>query len=396
VPAGDTALTTDTPPIQVLHLMRTYGAHGGEQQLSQYFASKPQGHVREAFAFLYRDPVCSALFAERAPDLEQIDLWRTPQQTTRAWGELGTLLPRLPTLQARVLSLVRRRRPDICMIHGFQAALAAWPAMLTLRRTRWGYVHRITKSKTGRHPLFRLVYRPFAVIAGNSRAVVQSLAPLTTPDRLVVLENGIDLDRFAHAVASEPRAPLPAATGPVIVAVGRLLPHKGQAIAITAFAGLSAAHPHAAMWILGDGPERAALERQAADAGVADRVHFLGHRSDVPAVLARASLFVNGSAWEGMSNAVLEAMAAGLPSVVADAPGVSECHLPGRTGFVVPRDAAAIGDALKRLLDDSALCAALGRAAQDHVRARYSMEANRRRYLTMYSHLTGRDACAAS
>lgn len=384
------------PSLSVVHVMRTYGAHGGEQQLSQYFGAEPAGGVRETFAFLYHDPVCSRLFAERAPGLEQVALLSRDLPTTGAWRELATLLPRLPLLQARFLGLIRRRRPAVCMVHGFQAALVAWPAAVLCRGTAWGYVHRITKAKSGVGAVFRLLYAPFRAVCGNSRAVTDSLAPYTSAERLVTLDNGLDWRRFETRAAAAPAAVLPAAEGPVIVSVGRLLPHKGQAMLVDAFAGIAGRHPAASLWIVGDGSEAAALRAHVAARGLENRVHLLGRREDVPAVLARATIFANASSWEGMSNAVLEGMAAGLPSVVADAPGVTECHADGVTGLVVRRDVEALAAGLDRLLSDADLRARMGAAAREHVRTRYSMEANRQRYLDLFDQLAGRRACAAS
>lgn len=269
-------------------------------------------------------------------------------------------------------------------MHGFQAALVAWPAAVLFRRLPFAYVHRITKA-TGGGGAFRWLYAPFRVLAGVSRAVTASLSALAPPDRLVVLENGIDWRRFADQGRQAPQA---ADGEPVVVCVGRLLPHKGQALVIEAFETLLAARPGARLWIVGDGPQRESLEAMAHDRGVSGRVTFWGHRGDVYRFLAGATIFANGSRWEGMSNAVLEAMAMGMPSVVVDAPGVTECHVPGATGFVVDPSAGAMAARLLELAGDAGLRRRMGDAARERVRAHYSMEANRRRYLELYKRLT--------
>jgi len=376
--------------------MRTYGAHGGEQQMAQYFACEPRGGVAEAFAFVYRDPECARLFATRAPALEQIDLWGQPLRTGRAWAELLTLVPRLPILQARLFLMVRLRRMELVVTHGFQAALVVWPVAMIFRRIRWVYVHRITKSKRGGNFLFRLLYMPFHAVAGNSCAVTASLVSFVSARRLFTLENGLDWRRFEARAVAGLVAPLPEAAGPVIVSVGRLLPHKGQALLIEAFGRLAGRHPGAALWIIGEGPERDELHARAAASPAAARVIFLGTRSDVPAVLARANIFTHASSWEGMSNAVLEGMAAGLPSVVAAAPGVIECHLNEITGMIVARNAEALTAGLEHLLANPELCTRMGAAARARVREHYSMETNRRRYLELFGRITGRELCVES
>lgn len=384
------------PPLQVMHLMRTYGAHGGEQQLSQYFGADPRGGVRETFVFMYRDAVCSRLFAERAPHLKQMELLRTGVRTGTAWHEFAVLLPLLPVLQLRFFNMIRRRKPGVCIVHGFQGALVAWPAAMMLRKTRWGYVHRVTKSATGSHSIFRLIYRPFDVVAGNSKAVTTSLAPLTRTDRLATLDNGLNWRSFDARAQAGPLSPVPEAVGPVLISVGRLMSHKGQSIIIDAFERVSGEFTNATLWIVGDGLEMDNLKRQAAASTAAARIHLLGRREDVPAVLVRAHIFVNASAWEGMSNAVLEGMVAALPSVVANAPGVTECHIDGVTGYVVQRDAQQIALAITRLLGDPVLLRQMGENARSHARERYSMEACRKRYLALFQRLTGRDVCAES
>lgn len=383
-------------PLLVIHLMRTYGAHGGEQQLSQYFGAEPRGAVCETFVFMYRDAECSQLFAERAPNLEQAELLPTAIATGTAWREFAMLLPLLPLLQFRFLKMIRRRKPGVCIVHGFQGALVAWPAAIIFRKTRWVYVHRITKSATGSNAIFRLIYRPFNVVAGNSKAVTASLAPLTKRDRLATLDNGLNWRSFEARAQAGPLSPLPGSVGPVLVSVGRLLPHKGHSIVIDAFDMIAGEFTDATLWIVGDGMEMGNLRRQAAASPSAARIHFLGRREDVPAVLGRASVFVNASAWEGMSNAVLEGMAAGLPSVVADAPGVTECHVDGVTGFVVQRNPQQIALAILRLLSAPILLRQMGEAARLHARERYSMEACRKRYLALFERLTGRNVCAES
>jgi glycosyltransferase involved in cell wall biosynthesis len=110
----------------------------------------------------------------------------------------------------------------------------------------------------------------------------------------------------------------------------------------------------------------------------------------------QADIFVNASTLEGMSNAVLEGMAAGLPSVVVDAPGVTECHVDGITGFVVRHNAQELATGIAKLLGDPGLSQRMGDAALLHVHTQYSMEACRKRYLALFGRLTGRDVCVES
>jgi glycosyltransferase involved in cell wall biosynthesis len=374
--------------MKVLHLMRTYGAHGGEQQLSQYFCAEPHGEIDEVFVFVYRDDVCASLFEARAPSLKKISLVGRPQNTGTAWQEFALLLPRLFDLQMKFMKILGSEKPVVCVVHGFQAALIAWPAALFLPAAKWIYMHRVTKARTNAAWVFRMLYWPFNAIAGNSKSVTQSLAPLTASKKLTTLDNGIDLTRFDHRADAGVKKQLPSRTGKTVVSVGRLLPQKGQSMLIDAFYLVAAKYTDVSLLIVGDGITRDELEGKIANSEFSDRIFLLGYRDDVPAILAKASVFANASRWEGMSNAVLEGMAAGLPSVVVDAPGVSECHQPGITGFVVNASADELAGAILNLLDHPTLALTMGAAARKHVQARFSMEANRRRFLELFDRLT--------
>ena len=382
--------------LPVMHLMRTYGAHGGEQQLAQYFGAEPRGDVSETFVFVYRDTECSQLFSRRAPALDRLELFPVAVATGAAWREFAKLLPVLLFLQLRFFNVIRRRRPPVCVVHGFQGALIAWPAAMAFRKTRWAYVHRITKSAMGSNVLFRLIYRPFDFLAGNSKAVTASLAPLTESSRLVTLENGLDWRAFEARAKAGISSPVHKTSGTIIVCVGRLLPHKGQAMIIDAFEMISNKFAQAELWIVGNGVEFDKLVTRAAASHAAKRIHLFGRREDVPAILMQAHIFVNASTWEGMSNAVLEGMAAGLPSVVVDAPGVTECHVDGITGFVVRHNAQELATGIAKLLGDPGLSQRMGEAALLHVHTQYSIEACRKRYLALFGRLTGRDVCVES
>ncbi len=366
---------------KVFHIMRTYGAHGGERQLEQMFA-QPAPSVAEQFVFLYRDTECERLFRQRTQLLVH-RLCAFAVRPRGAWAEMALLMLTLPWMQLRLLWLIARHRPEVCVVHGFQASLAAWPAaMLLHKRIGFAYFHRTTKSSAGRNPLFRLIYAPYRKLLGVSYAVKDSLAGLTPVSKLGVIENGVDTAPITQAQTGATRA-----EPPVIIAVGRLLSDKGQRLIIEAFASITTAQ----LWIVGDGEDHAHL---TAMIGERSTIRLLGRRDDIPTLLAQATIFCHASPREGMSNAVLEAMAASLPSVVADAPGVSECHVDAITGFVVPRNAAAIAEKIALLLQDEALRKRMGDAAFVRVREQYSIAANRQKFLALYEELAGAP-CAA-
>lgn len=194
-----------------------------------------------------------------------------------------------------------------------------------------------------------------------------------TPDICrYLMDQGIAADRVHHVpnfIDAVPAPPVPRAQMqtpegvPAILCLGRLHRNKGFDTAIQAVAALPAAH----LWIAGEGPEEAALKALAADLGITDRVHFLGWRRDIPALLAAADIFLCSSRHEPLGNIVLEAWAHGCPIVAAASQGPSQLIADGESGLMVPiDDAPAMADRLGRLIADPGLrarLAAAGRAA---------------------------------
>ena len=144
------------------------------------------------------------------------------------------------------------------------------------------------------------------------------------PEKLVVIPNGVELEKYPAQQPADLRA-FGIATGRrVVVFVGRLEPQKGVRWLIETAPMWLAKLPNCDLLLVGEGPLRASLETAARAAGIAARVHFAGWRADVPAILAASDLLVLPSAWEGMPNVVLEAMASRLPVVASDVEGVRE------------------------------------------------------------------------
>lgn len=372
--------------INVAHVMRTYGVHGGENQLAQLFRSFDQTGFQHLFFFVYRDDICQRHFSA-IPQLRTKTLLGLRSKVFPSLRkEMLVLLLLLPILQIRLLLALRRNRCSICVAHGVQGAMVAWLAAMLLRGVRFVYVHRGTKSAQGRHPLFTLLYRPFDVIAGVSHASADSLRELAQGKQPLAIENGIDLVAIEMRRKQCPAAP--ANDRFAIICVGRLLPGKGQALILEAFADVCSQVPNAELLVVGSGPDAAPLRARAEHLGVVGNVRFLGECKDVVCLLAGSQVFVHASESEGLSNAVLEAMAVGLPSVVVAAPGVTECHVEGETAFVVSRSQAELSARLSLLAADPVLRDRMGQAAKARVREQYSIAANCRRYAALYRQLT--------
>jgi len=150
----------------------------------------------------------------------------------------------------------------------------------------------------------------------------------------------------------------------VVVGLGRFVPVKGFDVLITALPTLAAAVPSTCVLLVGDGPERVALEAQAGRLGVRDRLRFTGVTPDIAVCLAAADVLAAPSRNEGMGRALVEGMALGLPVVGSEVGGIPAVIADGETGWLVPPgDAAALAEALMELGRDAALCAKLGAAA---------------------------------
>ena len=199
--------------------------------------------------------------------------------------------------------------------------------------------------------------------------------------KMRVIQNGIDIAAFGHGCNPAVRASLAAANRPVVFTPARLHAGKGHMFLLEAAAQV----PDALFVFAGDGDERTRLIDRARQLQIADRVRFLGDRSDVPALLACSDLFVLPSLAEGLPMSVLEAMAAGRPVIATSVGGIGEAVTDGVTGLLVPpADANALAAAIRRLLLDAELAGRLARAARAAVAERFSSEAMVRNTARLY------------
>lgn len=184
------------------------------------------------------------------------------------------------------------------------------------------------------------------------------------PGQFLTIPSGVDLARVRAAAGRGPQVRrdmgLEAGT-PLVGAVSRLAPVKGIAHLVGAMPEILRRCPGAHLLLAGDGEERPALEAQAADLGVASRVHFLGFREDVEAVIAALDVFVLPSLNEGMGRVLVAAMALGVPVVATRVGGVPEVVEDGRQGLLVPAaDPAALAMAIAAVLGDRMRAGAMG------------------------------------
>jgi sugar transferase (PEP-CTERM/EpsH1 system associated) len=206
--------------------------------------------------------------------------------------------------------------------------------------------------------------------------------------RVGVIYNGIDIGAFTGSgrVRAEVRQELNLpANAFVLVQVARLDPIKDHGTAVRSFARLAEQRPDSRFLLVGDGPERPAIEQLISQHGLSERVHVLGTRTDVKRLLAGADLFVLSSTSEGIPLTLIEAMAAGLPVVATRVGGVAEVVEHGKTGFLVPAgDVAGLAERMVHLADNAAERTDLGQRGRSRAEALFSEDAMIARYDRLY------------
>jgi glycosyltransferase involved in cell wall biosynthesis len=370
MPPADPPPPPSGPPL-VLTVFATF-AVGGPQVRFAAVANRLGPALRHAVVAMDGDLACRARldpaldvsfpdFAPRKGDLpgtlrlirHTLRALRPRTLLTHNWGSIEWALAQAPPLPAPFAPRPRHVHVE----DGFgpeerdrQMRRRVWLRRLALRRAT--------------------VVMPSRTLMGLADAVWR-----LDPARLRHVPNGIDLGRFAPAAPSwtpPPWTPPPGlpAGRPVVGTVAALRPEKNLPRLLDALALL----PDAGLLIVGDGPERPALEALARRPGLAGRVVFAGHMADPAAAYRHMDVFALSSDTEQMPLSVLEAMAAGLPVAATDVGDVAALVAAPNRPFVVPRDAAALAAALGRLLADAPTRHAAGAANRARAERDYDQE----------------------
>jgi glycosyltransferase involved in cell wall biosynthesis len=312
------------------------------------------------------------------------------ERAGRAQGERVCALPMHgdldPLLFFRLLRLIRAERPAIVHLHsrrsadvqgGLAAAAAGVPAVLS-RRVDHPPSPLLARWQFG-------LYDRVIAISEEIRRVL--LAANVPAERVVCVPSAVDLARFARpAGRAHARAALGVgADDAVIGVVAQLIERKGHRFLLDAFPAIRAAAPQARLLFLGRGPLEPELRAQAGRQGLADRVHFAGFREDLPDLYPALDVVAHPATAEGLGVALLEAAAAERPIVASAVGGIPEIVRDGETGLLVPpRDSAALGSAIVRLLLDGELARRLGAGARALVAERHSVAAMTAGNLAVY------------
>lgn len=222
-------------------------------------------------------------------------------------------------------------------------------------------------------PFLRIIWKNAAAVIANSNGLRQLAHTFDARFEIPVIPNGVDLELY-KAVERDWSAPR-------LLSVGRIVHQKGLDLAMHALGGLKDLDWE---WrIAGDGPQMEALQSLAQELGIDDRVFFLGWQSRLQILESykQANLFLFPSRHEGMPNAILEAMASGLPVIATCIAGNEELVVEGETGYLIPpEDIEALQDELKKILSDSALRQQMGEASRRRVKENYSWEFTAQQY----------------
>jgi glycosyltransferase involved in cell wall biosynthesis len=380
------------PALRILYVIGSMGIGGAEQHLrlvSHHLTLR--GFNCEVFALDPEGPL-RALFEQSGVPVRGVSL---PAGLKRALP-YPRLLARIRLCLAAPALLWHywRRRPDI--VHFFLPAAYCVGAVLALLAPRMKRVmsRRSLNNYRHKHQFIHAVekhlHKHMDAICGNSKAVVSQLADEgVSRDRLRLIFNGVDLSRFTNIRKTKQETRLALGISPdalVFIIVANLIPYKGHHDLINALSSINSDLP--ADWVClcvgRDDGIRVQLQAQANERGIGENFMLLGSRHDIPELMACSDVGVLCSHEEGFSNAVLEAMAAGLPMVVTDVGGNAEAVQDGDTGYVVAAgNSAAIANALLKIARDPNR-RAMGERGRYRVTANFSMSACINAYQNLY------------
>ena len=302
----------------------------------------------------------------------------------------------------RLIRLFRREGADVVHSHDAYtsvygtlcARLAGVPGVIASRRS-WYSPHLQGKILRANRVAYRFAHRVVANSPSVSR-LVETETGLPS-SRIITIPNFLDPEAFEPMPPADRRRMLDEIGVPegafVVGVVARLSPVKDHATLLRAIASLREQIPGLRCVLVGDGPERPAIEALAESLGIRDIVHLAGERTQPPNLHGLFEVSVLCSTSEAFPNSVLEAMAAARPVVATDVGGTPDAVRQGTTGLLVPpSDPSRLADAILRLYNEPAQRSKLGTAGCVAARAGYSADAVIRQVEALYTRLAGRAA----
>ena len=292
----------------------------------------------------------------------------------------------------RMARLFRQLRPDIVHTRNWTCIDAILGARLAgVRVVIHGEHGREAGDPDGRNARRRQVRRLLSPFVTEFVTVSRDLARWLVEDvrvparKVSTIYNGVDTQRYVGGDRADARQALGIPVDWTVAGtVGRLDPVKDQACLIRAFAR-AAGEAKSVLVIVGDGPCREQLATLVKELAIGDRVRLLGERNDIPLILRALDVFVLSSIGEGISNAILEAMAAGLPVIATRVGGNVELVRDAFTGRLIePRRPEALAEALSAYFDDPVLARAHGAAGRERVATDFGLDRMLAEYMSLY------------
>jgi glycosyltransferase involved in cell wall biosynthesis len=321
-----------------------------------------------------------------------LDNWTFNQTLARNAADFKADVYEAHTASAYALLNALRKRggksPFIQTVHGVLAdeyVQAAARGSLSLR----GKVANLLMWQLAKHE-YEAAKKATLVVTISQYSVgkIRQYYPDVDPGKVRVVPNGVDTQRFQpNGDSSEASRRIHAAGRQVVLFVGRLIPRKGLTYLIEAAKAVVKERGETLFVLVGNGPQRAALETEAAKANLTRNFLFLGDVSEalLPQIYRCADVFALPSIQEGQGIVLLEAQATAVPVVAFRVSGVTEAVVDGKTGLLVkPAESAALAQALLKLLVDAALRQKMGVKGREFVQAHLTWEITARKMLTAY------------
>ncbi|HAC66288.1 MAG TPA: glycosyltransferase family 1 protein [Cyanothece sp. UBA12306] len=268
----------------------------------------------------------------------------------------------LKTLQ-KLIKIIKKFQPDLISTHSSKAGilgrLAAKitnkPCIFTAHG--WAFVAGVPQPNRSLYAILEKIVEPLTnkiiCVSENDRSL--GIKVQMSPDRLIRIYNGmpeISTDLIAKTTINNPVS---------IVMIARFDQQKDHTTLLKAFQNI----PDAQLNLVGDGPNLENVKELAINLDIIDKINFLGYRTDIPEILAKAQIFTLISNWEGFPRTTIEAMRAGLPVIVSDVGGASEAIIEGFTGYPVPRgDVITLHKRLSELVSNTQLRQKMGEQAR--------------------------------
>jgi len=375
--------TVASPKRKVFYLLDSFNIGGTETQAVELARRMDPGKYQVTLACLRKE----------GPLLERLK--GTAVEIVEFHPKGGFDSPRGLYQVARMAAYLRTGKFDVVHAHDLWSnmvavlagKLAGVPVIVTSQRDlshgEW--------YQSSRKKWLRKAQRASSAVLTNARMIREGLVAEEGLDaaKVRVIYNGVDLDRFHSSPSTRARLFPGAERAKLVVLVGNMHTDvKGHPTLIAAARGVVARFPQARFVMVGDGEMRKDFESAARDAGLSSNFMFLGRRTDVADILSACDIAVLPSSAEGMPNAVLEYMAAGLPVIASAVGGNLEVVADGATGLLFPvGDAEALERALSRLLVDDVLALRLARSGRQLVEERFSFERLTREVGALYEEL---------